>query len=372
MPKQSKTLVNTWPALLVAWFEKENRPMPWRENPTPYRVWISEIMLQQTQVTTVIPYFERFLHRFPDVQALAAADPQEVLRLWEGLGYYSRARNLHKAAQEIVASRGGRLPATHDEWLTLPGVGPYPAAAIASIAFGEPVPSVDGNVLRVCARLWGIREPIHDPKVVNLIRERLRPLIARVNPSHFNQAMMETGALVCRPRNPDCVVCVLRRHCVAHRDGLVATIPVLRPAPAIPHYDVAVGVIWKAGRILIARRQDDQMLGGLWEFPGGKQRVGESPEETVRREIREETGVRVRVGVPYATVRHAYSHFRITLTAFRCKWIAGRPMPRTSVELKWIEPGALRQYPFPRANRRIGDLVMREAATPIGHPRIFG
>ncbi len=362
MSKQSDIPVAAWPVRIVAWFEKANRPMPWRENPSPYRVWISEIMLQQTQVATVIPYFERFLQRFPNVQTLAAADLQDVLRLWEGLGYYSRARNLHKAAREVMTARVGRLPETYDEWIALPGIGAYAAAAIASIAFGEPVPSVDGNVLRVCARLWGLRDPIRDPKVVNLVREKLRPLIGRVNPSHFNQALMETGALVCRPRNPDCAACILCPDCAAHRAGLVEVIPVLRPAPPVPHYDVAVGVIWKTGRILIARREDDRMLGGLWEFPGGKQQGDESLEQTVRREVREETGLRVRVGEPYATVRHAYSHFRITLTAFRCEWKTGQPTPRTSVELKWIRPGDLRLYPFPRANRRIGDLVMHEAA----------
>jgi A/G-specific adenine glycosylase len=345
---------------LVAWFENDHRPMPWREDSSPYRVWISEIMLQQTQVTTVIPYFERFLARFPDVQALAAADPQDVLRLWEGLGYYSRARNLHKAAREIVASRNGRLPETHDDWLTLPGIGDYTAAAIASIAFGEPVPSVDGNVLRVCARLWAIRDPIRDARVVSQVRERLRPLIRTVNPSSFNQAMMETGALVCRPRNPACEACVLRRDCQACRGGLTAELPVVHRAAAVPHHVIAAGVIWKAGRVLIARRRDDQMLGGLWEFPGGKQEPGETLPETARREVFEETGLRVRVGNPILTVRHAYSHFRITLTAFHCKWISGRPTPRTSAELKWIAPGELKDYPFPRANRRIGDLVARE------------
>lgn len=349
-----------WPRALVAWFERDHRPMPWRDDSSPYRVWISEIMLQQTQVVTVIPYFERFLSRFPDVRTLAAADPQDVLRLWEGLGYYSRARNLHKAAREIVASRGGRLPVTHDEWLTLPGIGDYTAAAIASIAFGEPVPSVDGNVLRVCARLWAIRDPIRDAGVVSRVRERLRPLIRTVNPSSFNQAMMETGALVCRPRQPSCDTCVLRRDCRAFREGLTGTLPVVPRAAAVPHYAIAAGVIWKAGRLLIARRREDQMLGGLWEFPGGKQLPGEPLAETARREILEETGLRVRVGEPYPVVRHAYSHFRITLTAFHCEWISGRPRPRASTELKWIAPGELHDYPFPRANRRIGDLVARE------------
>jgi A/G-specific adenine glycosylase len=346
-----------WPKALVAWFERDHRPMPWRQDSSPYRVWISEIMLQQTQVVTVIPYFERFVARFPDVRALAAADSQDVLRLWEGLGYYSRARNLHKAAREIVAARSGRLPATHDDWLTLPGIGAYTAAAIASIAFGEPVPSVDGNVMRVCARLWAVREPIRDLRVVSRVRERLQPIIRTVNPSSFNQAMMETGALVCRPRNPVCATCVLRRDCRAFREGLTDKLPVVHRAAAVPHHTIAVGVVWKAGRLLIARRRDDQMLGGLWEFPGGKQAPGEPLADTARREVFEETGLCVRVGEPLLTVRHAYSHFRITMTAFHCKWISGRARPRTSAELKWIAPGDLRTYPFPRANRRIGDLL---------------
>lgn len=337
--------------------------MPWREDPTPYRVWISEVMLQQTQVVTAIPYFERFVARFPDVAALAGADLQEVLKLWEGLGYYSRARNLHAAARDIVGRLHGRLPATCDEWLALPGIGPYAAAAIASIAFGEPVPAVDGNVLRVCARLWGLRDPVKDPALARCVRERLAPLVRRVDPSAFNQAMMETGALVCRPRNPDCPHCVLRRDCIACREGLTDVLPVVSAARATPHYDIAVGVVWKRGRILIARRREDQMLGGLWEFPGGKQQPGETPAETVVREVREETGLAVRVGDPYATVRHAYSHFRITLTAFRCEWISGRARPRASAELKWVLPADLAQYPFPRANRRIGDLVTREGAS---------
>ncbi len=338
--------------------------MPWRTKPTPYRVWVSEIMLQQTQVATVTPYFERFVERFPDVAAVAAADVQDVLRLWEGLGYYSRARNLHKAATHVVTSLGGMLPETHDDWLALPGIGPYTAAAIASIAFGEPVPAVDGNVLRVCARLWGLRDPVKDAAVTNRVRARLCPLIRNVNPSSFNQGMMETGALVCRPRHPDCDHCVLRPDCVAFRDGLVGSLPVVRPTPALPHHIIGVGVIWKAGRILIARRRDDQMLGGLWEFPGGKQCRGETIEQTVRREVREETGLRVRVGDSYATVRHAYSHFRITLKAFRCEWISGTPRPRASAELKWIAPGDLSRYPFPRANRRISDVItLRGKAT---------
>lgn len=352
-----KARITSWPRELVRWFERDHRPMPWRSDPSPYKVWISEIMLQQTQVVTVIPYFDRFIRRFPSFRALATADLQEVLKLWEGLGYYSRARNLHKAARMIVEDCGGTPPVTAGELRQLPGIGPYTAAAIASIAFGEPVPSVDGNVLRVCSRLWGMATPMRDKALADDVRARLVPLIRTVNPSHFNQAMMETGALICKPRNPLCDQCLLARHCVAFKTNRTDELPVVEKTVKGPHYRIAVGVIWKRTRILIARRQDNQMLGGLWEFPGGKRLKGEKLEQTAAREILEETGLKVRVGVPYATVKHAYSHFQITLTAYRCDWLSGRARPKASVELKWIRPLELSEYPMPRANRRIAEAI---------------
>ena len=332
--------------------------MPWRSDPSPYKVWISEIMLQQTQVVTVIPYFDRFVARFPSFKVLAQSDLQEVLKLWEGLGYYSRARNLHQAARRIVDSFGGKPPRTAEGLRELPGIGAYTAAAVASIAFGEPVPSVDGNVLRVCSRLWGIATPMRDKALADDVRARLMPLIRTVNPSHFNQAMMETGALICKPRNPHCGQCLLAKYCVAFKTNRTAVLPVVEKAAKVPHYRVAVGVIWKKGRLLIARRRENQMLGGLWEFPGGKVQKGETLEQAATREIMEETGLMVRVGVPYATVKHAYSHFKITLTAFRCEWMSGRAHPKAAEELKWILPGELPDYPMPRANRRIASSML--------------
>ena len=352
-----KARITSWPRELVRWFETDHRPMPWRSDPSPYNVWISEIMLQQTQVVTVIPYFDRFIRRFPSFQVLAAAELQEVLKLWEGLGYYSRARNLHRAARMIMEEYGGTPPATAGELRQLPGIGPYTAAAIASIAFGEPVPSVDGNVLRVCSRLWGIATPMRDKALADDVRARLVPLIRTVNPSHFNQAMMETGALICKPRNPHCDQCLLSRHCVAFKTNRTDELPVVEKTVKGPHYRIATGVIWKGKRILIARRRDDQMLGGLWEFPGGKRLKGEKLEQTAAREILEETGLKVRVWAPYATVKHAYSHFQITLTAYRCDWLSGRAHPKASVELKWILPAELSEYPMPRANRRIAEAI---------------
>jgi A/G-specific adenine glycosylase len=355
MSKRENRLSVTWPRELVRWFEREHRPMPWRSDPSPYKVWISEIMLQQTQVVTVIPYFDRFVGRFPSFEVLAAADLQDVLKLWEGLGYYSRARNLHQAARVLVEKYKGKPPLTAAGLRELPGIGAYTAAAIASIAFGEPVPSVDGNVLRVCSRLWGLETPMRDKALADEVRARLTPLIRKVNPSHFNQAMMETGALICKPRNPQCSGCLLSRHCVAFKTNRTDELPVVEKAGIVPHYRIAVGVVWKKGRILIARRAEKQMLGGLWEFPGGKQEKDEVLDETAVREIQEETGLAVRVGVPIVTVKHAYSHFKITMTAFRCEWLSGRARPKAAVELKWILPAALVDYPMPRATRRIAE-----------------
>ncbi len=327
--------------------------MPWRSDPSPYKVWVSEIMLQQTQVITVIPYFDRFIKRFPSFRALAAADLQSVLKLWEGLGYYSRARNLHQAAKVITHEYGGKLPRTAAELRQFPGIGPYTSAAIASIAFGEAVPSVDGNLLRVCSRLWGLETPMRDKALADEVRARLVPLIKTVNPSWFNQAMMETGALICKPRNPLCVSCLLSKYCVAIKGGRTGELPVVQRAGKVPHYQVGVGVVWKRGKILIARRHETQMLGGLWEFPGGKRLENEPLAETVSREVAEETGVRCRVDNPYVTVKHAYSHFKITLTAFKCEWFSGRARAKASAELKWILPEELKNYPMPRANRRV-------------------
>lgn len=346
-----------WPRDLVRWFEQGHRAMPWRSDPSPYKVWVSEIMLQQTQVVTVIPYFDRFIRRFPSFNDLAAADLQEVLKLWEGLGYYSRARNLHKAAKMISLDYGGESPRTMAELMKFPGIGSYTAAAIASIAFSEPVPSVDGNLLRVCSRFWGLAAPMRSKLLADEVRTRLTPLIRAVNPSYFNQALMEMGALICKPRKPLCDHCLLSKSCKAYKTGRIEEFPVIERGGKIPHYRIGVGVIWKGRKILIARRHETQMLGGLWEFPGGKQKQRESLSDTVKREVLEETGVTCSVEGPYVTVKHAYSHFRITLTAYKCRWLSGRASPRASSELRWIGPLEFVDYPMPRANRRIVDAI---------------
>lgn len=346
-----------WTRRLLDWFERYQRRMPWREAPHPYYVWLSEVMLQQTQVETVIPYFQRFVRSFPDVHSLAAADQQDVLKFWQGLGYYSRARNLHKAAQIVVERYGGVLPSDALTLQTIPGFGPYTAAAVSSIAFGQPVPVVDGNVLRVFCRFWGIDTDIRQPRVKTDLQLRLQPYVETSPPALFNQAIMELGALLCRPKSPHCVVCPLAADCVAYQDDRTVELPVKSRRKPVPHYAIAVGVIWKDDHILIGRRRQDQMLGGLWELPGGKQQPNEELAATAQRKVAEETGLQVQVEQPYCTVKHGYTHFKITLTAFRCLWLSGTPRPLVADELHWVQLRELDTYPVSKGTLKVLDAV---------------
>ena len=243
-----------WVTRLLNWFERHQRRLPWRHDDRPYYVWLSEVMLQQTQVDTVIPYFERFVRAFPDVPTLAAADQQAVLKLWEGLGYYSRARNLHKTAQLLMTRHGGKLPEDPETLRRLPGFGPYTTAAVGSIAFGHALPVVDGNVLRVFCRFWGIDTDIRQPRVRTELQARLAPFIAAAPPSAFNQAIMEVGALVCRPQAPRCEACPLQADCVAFQTGRTAELPVKSARKPVPHYQIVAGIVWKDGKFLLERR----------------------------------------------------------------------------------------------------------------------
>jgi len=350
----------TWRDQLLNWFNEHQREMPWRSNPLPYNVWVSEIMLQQTQVDTVIPYFNRFLDRFPTVHDLAKAPQDDVLKLWEGLGYYSRARNLHKAAKHVSQELNGELPSDYEGLQTILGIGPYCAAAITSIAFGNPVPVVDGNVFRVFTRFWGIYEDIKLPTTRKMLFDRLTPEIQHVNPSSFNQGIMELGALVCSPKQPKCSSCPLSSDCFALKTGVIYDLPVKAKAKPVPHFNIAVGVIWKEGKLLIGKRKEDQMLGGLWEFPGGKQKENETLQETVIREIKEETSLDVQIDKQYCTIKHAYSHFKITLHVFKCTYVSGNATANTTDEIKWIPLSEIDTYAFPKANIKALDVIKEE------------
>jgi len=350
---------------LLAWFDEARRPMPWRETDDPYRIWISEVMLQQTRVDQAWPYYERFTDAFPTVEALATADLDDVLRLWEGLGYYSRARNLHRAAQRVVDEYDGRVPDTEDEIRTLPGVGPYTAAAVLSIAYGRPLAVLDGNVIRVLTRIFAVADDVTSSRTRRHLQALADALLTPEHPARFNEAMMELGATVCTPTNPDCPTCPLGDVCAAYGAGEPERYPVSKKKKPVPHHDIAVGVIAdEAGRVLITKRPEDAMLGGLWEFPGGKVERGESFEAACRRELREELGIEVEVGEPLARINHAYSHFKITLHAFACRILDGTPEHYEAQPMHWVAIEDLGDYAFPRANRRLIETLGERERTP--------
>ncbi len=314
-------------------------------------------MLQQTQVASVIPYFERFLHRFPDVNALADADLQEVLKRWEGLGYYSRARHLQAAARCIRDDLGGQFPSSAAEWGRLPGVGDYTAAAIASIAFGERIPAIDGNVLRVGARVLGRRDNIRLPPGREAIRSWLTSTLRTVDPSAFNQALMELGALICRPKNPHCAECPLHRHCKARRQGLTGEIP-FRPARATrPHYQETAAIIHDGqGRILLHRRPEKGLLGGMWEFPGARREGRGSLQQTLHRGITGQTGLALDITRKRGRVNHAFSHFSQTIHVFEGQVLPEGEKPgdtRTPPDHCWCTHDHINTLPLSKAHREI-------------------
>ncbi|MCG6878997.1 MAG: A/G-specific adenine glycosylase [Deltaproteobacteria bacterium] len=349
--------MNTLQKELLNWYQKHHRPLPWRKTSDPYRIWVSEVMLQQTQVKTVIPYYQRFISAFPGPEKLAEAEMQAVLKRWEGLGYYARARNLHRAAQEITHRYDGALPQDHETLKTLPGIGDYIAAAVSSIAFGQPHAAVDGNVKRVLARFNMIDLPVNDPKAAKHFKPFADDLLDEKRPGVFNQAMMELGALVCTPANPKCTECPLARTCRAFKANAVNAYPRKIKKGRIPEHHVAVGIIWKNSRALITQRKQEGLLGGLWEFPGGKVMDGETPSEASIREIKEEVNLVVEAKERIARVRHAYTHFKIVLDVFQCHYQSGRVKLKGPVDFRWVRLHELEKFPFPGANRKFIPLI---------------
>jgi A/G-specific adenine glycosylase len=347
---------------LLAWYEKNRRKLPWRATRDPYRIWVSEVMLQQTQVKTALPYYRRFLRQFPTLRKLAGADLDEVLKRWEGLGYYARARNLHRAAGMLVACCAGRIPGRWEDFRALPGVGDYIAAAVLSIAFDRPYAVVDGNVKRVLARLLAMAAPANQTASHKIFQARAVRLLDRSRPGDFNQALMELGALVCTPASPNCAVCPLVRRCAAHRGGTVARYPRRVASRPVPEVRIAVGVVFKNGRVLITRRPAQGLLGGLWEFPGGKLREGEAPPAACVREIKEEVNLDVAIEEPLAQVRHAYSHFRIHMHVFCCRIMAGRVRLNGPADHRWIRIADIDRFAFPKANHKFIPLLKQRAA----------
>ena len=345
---------------LLEWYYLNGRDLPWRGETDPYRIWISEVMLQQTQVATVIPYYHRFLARFPTLIDLAAAPLDDVLKRWEGLGYYARARNLHRAAKKVVDDFGGQLPQTVAELRRLPGFGEYTSGAVASIAFGQVTPAIDGNVKRVLTRLFAIQSDITRGAGIKQLRHIATTLVDPTAPGDWNQALMELGATVCLPKRPRCLQCPLRQHCRALAKGIEQTLPRKPAKKPLPHFDVTAAVIQHNGHILIAQRPPEGMLGGLWEFPGGKQEPGETLPQCLRREINEELGVEIEVGEPVTVVKHSYTHFKITLHAFYCRLLRGQPQAIGVADWRWVKPHQFDGFAFPRTDQQILEALSRQ------------
>lgn len=339
---------------LLPWFDLNARDLPWRRNRSPYAVWISEAMLQQTRVDTVIPYFEAWMARFPSVEGLAAADQQAVLKVWEGLGYYARARNLHRAARRIVERHGGAFPDDPVEAAALPGIGPYTLAAVMSLAFHRPFAVLDGNVERVLTRLCAIGDDIRSPAVKAALRAAAGRMLADHPPGRFNEAVMELGATVCLPRNPRCGLCPLSPVCRARKRGETDRYPHKSSKARVPTVEVGAGVVWRdETTFLVARRKEEGMLGGLWEFPGGKREPGESFPDCVRRELREELDIEVAVGELLLVVRHSYSHFNLRMPVHHCRWTGGEPKTLDCADFRWTTLADCRGLPFSRADLKV-------------------
>ncbi|MBE0606067.1 MAG: A/G-specific adenine glycosylase, partial [Deltaproteobacteria bacterium] len=319
--KKEGPLTATWiSTALLRWFRTAARPMAWRDTRDPYRIWVSEIMLQQTRVGTVAPYYDRFVLRFPDVRSLARAPLDAVLKAWEGLGYYSRARNLHRAAGILVALHGAEVPRTVEALAALPGIGRSTAGAIAAIAFGADVPILDANARRVVARLFAVQGDPRSGRVEKVLWERSATLVRKGKGRDTALAVMDLGAVVCLPNAPRCRECPLRSRCSSFLRGLQDSIP---PKPArkkLPNHDVVAALFRRPdGALFLMRRPFDGLLGGLWAFPSGRRGPGETLEGALRRSLREKLRVRAVIQRGVGAVRHAYSHYRITLHGFLCE-----------------------------------------------------
>ncbi len=349
---------------LLAWYDREHRELPWRRTSDPYAIWLSEVMLQQTQVSTVISYWERFLTRFPTVAVLAAAPLDDVLAAWRGLGYYSRARNLHRAAQEVVARFDGRLPSTAQALLTLPGFGRYTAGAVASIAFGEEAPLVDGNVARVLSRLFEVEGPPGDRAREARLWELAGALVKGERPGDLNQSLMEHGATVCRPERPLCLLCPIRGSCLAFQHGRVDELPPAKVRAAPRRLTLALAVWPHEDTLLFARRANKGLFGGLWELPSAEVEH-EAPDTALAASLSEALGVRLTAKAALGTVQRQLTHRALTLRLLR---VSARRRPSQAPafhELRWCTPAQASGLGMSTAMQRALEAAL--AAGGLGH-----
>jgi A/G-specific adenine glycosylase len=337
--------VKTTRTLLLDWYRKHRRDLPWRRTRDPYAIWISEAMLQQTRVETVIPYYERFLERFPDVQALASCDSDDLLGIWAGLGYYSRARNLRKAANVVVERHGGELPDSVEALRELPGIGRYTAGAVASIAFDKPEAIVDGNVARVLARVLDVRDDIAAPAVQKRLWAEAEALAQGPAPGDLNQALMELGATVCTPKSPSCGVCPVRGRCAGLAAGDPENLPLKTKKPKPRAVEGVAGWVERRGKVLAVRRPPHGLLGGLWELPGGELAAKEAPEAGMQRALHQAVGLRTPAAERLGSVEHLFTHRRLRLHVLRCDTPVGRVRLDGFDTHRWVAPNALAELP---------------------------
>jgi A/G-specific adenine glycosylase len=352
IPKSKRAAISNQ---LLGWFARNKRPLPWRMDCSPYNIWISEVMLQQTRVETVIPYYLRWLQRFPDVEAVAEAPEDDILKHWEGMGYYSRAQNIQKTARILVSECAGEFPIDHQAILKLPGIGPYTAGAIMSLAFNQDYPAVDGNVERVLARVFDIKTPVKERATRALIGMLAQGLSPQGEARNFNQALMELGAVLCTPKNPLCSACPVDHFCASLRLAIVRDRPVPAKKKGTVPVEAALGILVRKGHIFIQKRGGSGLMPGLWEFPGGKIRAGESPEQALVREFSEELGIKIHPLHKIGVIKHQYTSFRVTLHCFLCRASDERqePVLRGAVASRWVTTEEIAQFPFPAANGKL-------------------
>jgi len=351
-------------ARLLDWYVKHGRSLPWRGSPDPYAVLVSEYMAQQTRVETVIPYYLRWMEQFPTLQALAVAPLDAVLKAWEGLGYYARAHNLHRAARAVMTEYAGILPSNMEDLRRLPGVGDYTAAAVASLAFGADQAALDGNLRRVLARVTALPLDPRTPQGQRQLTDFARGLLPAGRAGDFNQALMDLSSLVCLPKKPRCSECPLTDFCRAYQENRQADFPVKVKKAPVPTITVTAGVLRRdtGTAVLLTQRPANGLLGGMWEFPGGIQEPGETLPECLVRELREELDIEVSVGKEVGIFRHAYSHFKVVLNAFECQIVSGEPQPLASDGLEWVPVERLGEYAMGKIDRMIaGEITGKDS-----------
>ncbi len=342
---------------LAAWYRVHHRQLPWRETSDPYNIWVSEVMLQQTQVVKVLDYYQRFIIRFPTIEDLAQADLTEVLKLWEGMGYYARARNFYTAAQVVASDASGVIPMDYETFKKLPGVGDYIAAAVLSIAHNAPLAVVDGNVKRVLARLFVNDGPVNDSKAARVYKSQADALLDCNNAGNHNQAMMELGAVICRPQQPLCADCPINSFCKAYAVKQQHLYPVKTVAKKTPQHRIAVGIIHHRNNFLIVRRPLKGFLGGLWEFPGGKVDRTKNIENQLIRLIQQKTNLVVEITSYTTQIKHAYSHFKIVMDVYACNYLYGHVELTGPIDFRWISASGIDQFAFHIANHKFFHLL---------------